>query len=157
MFLLAMLACSELPVVATGDTGTVVTSGVGKLALTFRLDSDYMAVMDEDPVGTFYGSLWRGSEVSGIGPEAGAVDLGGIRVDLDLLPEGGPTAVLFTSEDLPVEPVVVLGFLDSDDNADPGSPGPDPNAPVTQPGQNEFLVAGDTVTEVEVFFGLLNP
>ena len=44
----------------TGDSGT----GVGKLALTFRIDSDYQAAMDEPAVGTFYGAFWRARRTS---------------------------------------------------------------------------------------------
>ena len=52
--------------------------------------------------------------------------------------------------------MVILGFLDSDANANPDSPGPDQRDPVTLPGKNRTdLVAGST--DVTVFFGLLNP
>ena len=98
MVLLALLACTELPVTDTRTPAGTSTSGSGQLALSFRLDTDYLALMDEEPVGTFYGSFWRGAEVSGIGPDEGAQDLGGIEVQLDLSPDGGPTATLFTSD-----------------------------------------------------------
>ncbi len=142
---------------AAGDGGAPLT-GVGQLALTFAIDSDYAAVMDEPPNGTFYGSFWRGDEVSGVGPDDGAEDLGGVQIDgLSLPLDGSSTAVVFTSGDLPTGEVVLLGFLDSDANTDPADAGPDPKDPVTLPADNDFDVIDGEVTEVRVFFGLLNP
>ena len=140
------------------DGGGVPLTGVGQLALTFAIDSDYAAAMDEPPSGTFYGSFWRGDEVSGVGPDDGAVDLGGVQVDDLTLPlDGSGTTVVFTSADLPTGEVVLLGFLDSDGNTDPANPGPDAKDPVTLPSDNDFDVVDGAVTEVRVFFGLLNP
>jgi hypothetical protein len=150
-----LLACSSAK--HTGETAAP-GPGAGTRALTFRIDTDYQAAMDEEAVGVFYGAFWRGSEVTSLGPDDGAQDLGAIRVDpLDLRDGGGPTTVLFTSELLPAEEVVVLGFLDSDGNADPDDPGPDAKDPVTLPNDNDFDVLGGQTTTVEVFFGLLNP
>jgi len=149
--LLIVAACSAEKV----ETAAPV-AGDGTLALTFGIDSDYLAAMEEPAVGTFYGSFWLGSEVTSLGPDDGAMDLGGIEVALDLT-DGGPTAVLFTSGPLPAEEIVVLGFLDSDANTDPGAPGPDAKDPVTLPNDNDFDVVAGQETTVEVFFGLLNP
>ena len=145
-----------------GDTGTEDTAqaapGEGAIALTFAMDTDYMALMEEEASGSFYGAFWRGEEVSSIGPEEGAVSLGSIRVDGITLPaDGSATAVLYTHEGLPAEEVVVLGFLDSDGNADLDSPSPDSKDPVTLPGDNDFDIAGGETPEARVFFGFLNP
>jgi hypothetical protein len=113
--------------------------------------------MDEPAIGPFWGSIWRATEVSGIGPEEGAVDLGDVYVEEIDLTGAIPTAVLFTTDELPAEEVVVLGFLDSDGNADPGSPDPDSKDPVTLPNDNDFDVIGGETTTVEVYFGFLNP
>ena len=152
-----LIACGGGDKAAATGTPLPATSGEGTLALTFRIDADQMSLMDEDPVGVFYGSFWRGSEVSSLGPDDGAEDLGGIEVNVDLRPDGGPTGVLFTSGPLPAEEIVVLGFLDTDGNADPAAPEPDAKDPVTLPNDNDFDVVGDAETTVEVFFGLLNP
>ncbi len=138
----------------TADTAAAPTEGT--LALTFRIDTDYQAAMDEPAIGTFYGSFWHGSEVTSLGPDDDAVDLGGIEVALDLTAEN-PTGIVFTSGALPAEEIVVLGFLDSDANADPAAPGPDDADPVTLPNDNDFDVIGGTESTVEVFFGFLNP
>lgn len=145
---------------AGGDSGTAspVTSGTGVLELTFRMNDDYFPQMDAPAVGVFYGAFWRGSEVTSLGPDDGAEDLGSIEVAVvDLQVAGGPTGVLFTSPPLPVEEVVVLGFLDVDGNADTANPDPDDKDPVTLPNDNDFDVVGDASTVVEVYFGLLNP
>ena len=74
--------------------------------------------------------------------------------NLDLT--GDATDVLLETEEITAVSVVILGFLDSDANANPDSPGPDQRDPVTLPGKNRTdLVAGST--DVTVFFGLLNP
>jgi len=142
-----------------GDTAPAPTEGV--LALRFAIDSDYaaqLADIGESPRGTFYGSFWRGEEVTGTGPVEGATDLGAIEVSgIDLSPDGASSAVLFTSGALPVGEVVVLGFLDTDANSTAADRGPDAKDPVTLPADNDFDVVGGETTEARVFFGLLNP
>jgi hypothetical protein len=153
--LLVMLGCGDKDTAAT-DSGDTASATEGTLALTFRIDSDYQAQMDEAATGTFYGAYWLADEVTSLGPEEGAVSLGSIEVDLDLTVDN-PGAVLLTSPALPAVEVVILGFLDSDANADPSDPSPDTKDPVTLPTQNDFDVVGGEETTVEVFFGFLNP
>ena len=130
----------------------------GGLLLRFKMDTDYMAAMDEPAHGHFYGAFWYGSDVSAIGPEEGAQSLGSIYVENIVLPEdGSSTEILFSQSDLPAEEIVVLGFLDSDANADPNSPAPDAKDPVTLPHDNDFDVVGGEETEAIVFFAFLNP
>ena len=152
--LVLLTACGDG---SSEDTaGGEATATTGTLALTFRIDSDYRDGMDEPAIGDFHGAFWRGSDVTSLGPDAGAEDLGDIFVGgLDLT--GDPSPVMFRSGELPIEEVVVLGFLDSDGNADPDSPDPDSKDPVTLPNDNDFDVIGGVETEVEVFLGFLNP
>ncbi len=153
MTLLFLLAC-------TGDTTTVDSNPPteGTLALSFRLDDDWIPEMDEDPVGTFIGSFWHGYDVEGTGPVEGAESLEDIRVEgVDLSDGGGPTTVLYVSGLLPAEEIVVLGFLDSDANAVEGDEGPDDGDPVTLPADNDFDVIAGAETAAEVYFDLLNP
>jgi hypothetical protein len=152
--LLVMLGCGDKDTAATDSGGGSATEGT--LALTFRIDSDYQAQMDEAATGTFYGAYWLADEVTSLGPEEGAVSLGSIEVSLDLTADN-PSTVLLTSPALPAVEVVILGFLDSDANADPSDPSPDTKDPVTLPTQNDFDVVGGEETTVEVFFGFLNP
>ncbi len=131
---------------------------MGTLALSFRLDPDWAEGMDEPAVGAFYGSIFLSSQVSGIGPEDDAVNLGSADVKLvDLTGEDLSTGVLVVTEPLPAEWVVVLGFLDSDGNSVEDDRDPDENDPVTLPNDNQFLVVEGEETEAEVFFGFLNP
>lgn len=161
MLLLALtLACTSKP--ATDDSPAVIDTnpGVGKLSLSFAIEPDYIPILQghgEEPVGAFYGSFWRGDEVTGAGPDEGAEDLGSIEVSLvDMRPDGGPSDILFTSEDLPAIEVVVLGFIDSDGNTG-DTHDPDNGDPVTLPADNDFDVIEGANTNVTVFFGLLNP
>ena len=164
--LLPLAACAADPKsgdsAAAGDTADADSGAPepaeGQLALRFAIDADYAALMSEPPNGAFYGSFWLASEVSAVGPDPGAVDLGGIEVQgLTLDPLGGETAVMFTSGPLPSVDIVVLGFLDSDANSSEADRGPDAKDPVTLPAGNRFDVVGGETTEVRVFFGLLNP
>ena len=160
LLLIALLACGDKDSGGASDSGGADTGPAateGTLALTFRIDTDYQALMDEEAVGTFYGAYWLGEEVTSLGPDEGAESLGSIEVAVDLRDGGGPTAVLVTSPPLPVTEIVILGFLDSDGNADPGDPSPDNKDPVTLPSQNDFDVVGGQETTAEVFFGFLNP
>ena len=139
----------------TGST----EEGVFTLAVRFAIDPDYVPSMDEPPVGRFWGDVYRTSEVSGIGPNPDAEALIGISVldDITLPEDGSPTDVLITVEATGPNSITILGFLDSDANADVAGPGPDDKDPVTLPGDNAFDVTLGAETEVTVFFGLLNP
>ena len=160
MLFLVLAACtpSDGADTGAGQAAAETTPAEGALALTFAMDTDYMDLMQEEPTGSFHGAFWRGDEVSSIGPEDGAESLGSIFVEGIVLPaDGSPTTILFTQEGLPAEEVVVLGFLDSDGNADPEDPSPDAKDPVTLPSDNDFDVIGGETTEARVFFGFLNP
>lgn len=156
--LVGTIACGKGEPVDSTPVGTAdPTSGFGTLALTFRMNDDYFGQMDAEAIGTFYGAFWHGADVTSLGPNDGAVDLGSIEVpNVDLRVAGGPTAVMFTSGPLPVEEIVVLGFLDVDGNG-AATHDPDDKDPVTLPNDNDFDVIGDAETVVEVYFGLLNP
>ena len=130
----------------------------GTLLFRFAMDVDYMAEMQEAAEGKFHASIYLGDEVSSIGPEEGAESLANVFVENVILPtDGSATEVLLVVPNLPADEVVVLGFLDSDDNADPDDPGPDSKDPVTLPSDNDFDVVGGEETEATIFFGFLNP
>ena len=156
-WMLAALACGD----KTDETAQPDTTGdptEGTLAITFAMDADFIDIMDEAPVGPFWGTIYAADQVTGIGPDDDAVEYGSIYVEtVDLSPDGATTAVLFTTDALPVMEVVILGFVDSDGNADPDSPGPDTRDPVTLPADNDFDVIGGLETTIEVYFGLINP
>ncbi len=134
------------------------TSQQGTLLFRFAMDVDYMAEMQEAAEGSFHASIYLGDEVSSIGPEEGAESLANIFVEEVVLPtDGSATDVLLTVPNLPADEVVVLGFLDSDDNADSDDPRPDSKDPVTLPSDNDFDVVGGEETEATIFFGFLSP
>ena len=76
---------------------------------------------------------------------------------MSAIADGGPTDALTTVADLPAGWVTILGFVDSDANAQETGGDPDSGDPVTLPPQNEFEVLADTETSVTVYFGLLYP
>jgi hypothetical protein len=143
---------------ATDDTAAADdTPPTGQLALTFAIDTDYRDLMQEPASGSFWGSFYDADDVTGVGPNDGAEALGSIYIEQIDLTGAQPTGVLFTSEALTAKKVVVLGFMDSDGNADVDDPDPDEKDPVTVPGDNRFTIVDGEVTEVQVFFGLLRP
>lgn len=157
--LLLLLACTGSdkdsgPVDSSGDSAT--SGGPGTLALTFRMEDDYIATMakvGEEPVGTFGGSIFAEEDATELGPNKGAVSLEDFDVELNLLPDGGPTGVVYTTEPLDPQVVWILGCLDSDANDECGDQGD----PITRPSENKFQVVADTESTVEVFLGMLRP
>ncbi len=129
-------------------------TATGTLSVSFSMETDYIASMDEPPVGTFYGAFYSASDVTNTGPVAGAEPWAQLIVPgVDLTdPVGGPTAALATTDPIPACEVVLLGFLDSDDNdIDAGDPVTFPIAP------NTATVLAETSTPFTAFFGLTNP
>lgn len=171
MFLTLLLACLEpspddtLPddtgadSASPDDTGTAAVAcgdavTMGTLELSFSMEPDYIPSMDEPPAGIFYGAFYSASDVTNTGPAAGAEPWAQVILPgVDLTdPVGGPTAVLGTTDPLPACEVVLLGFLDSDDNdIDAGDPVTFPVAP------NTVTVVAHTSTPFTAFFGLTNP
>lgn len=139
----------------TAETGL---TGEGRLSLLFAIDPGYVPLMDEPPVGKFWGSLFDAADVSSIGPNPGASPWLPVTVERLTLPiDGTPTALLASIDAIPAGGVAILGFVDSDNNADPAAPLPDHNDPVTLPFENEFVVKPDANNVARVYFGLLYP
>jgi hypothetical protein len=129
----------------------------GTLAVSFRIEADWADVMDEPAVGPFWGSIYLSEEVTALGPNDDAVALGSIYVEIvDLTGPDLTSPVLFTTDPLPAEWVVILGFMDSDGNSIEDDRDPDQRDPVTLPNDNQFLVIAGEETPAEVLFGFLN-
>jgi hypothetical protein len=139
-----------------GDDAAQGEPGEGTLAVSFSIDADWQAAMEEPALGTFHGGIFLTDEVTALGPEEGAEPLELVTVLVDLT-GGSPTPVLYTTGALSEGWVDVLGFLDSDGNVVPGTDEPDAKDPVTLPADNEFQVVADAETPAQVHFGLLNP
>ncbi|MCP4804656.1 MAG: hypothetical protein GY913_34085 [Proteobacteria bacterium] len=157
--MILLLACTSADLADSGLAVDTSPPEPGRLALRFQIDTDYRDKMDEPADGVFYGSFWDGEDVDNLGPFEGTEDLGSIEVEVALqdVEGGGPTEVLFTSEDLPGDSeVVVLGFLDSD-FASGDTDSPERGEPVTFPSDNRFDVVPGETTEAVVYFGLLSP
>jgi hypothetical protein len=157
-----LVACKGGEPVETdgGDTDVTDTAppacadatATGTLALSFEMEADLIPSMDEPPVGTFYGSVFDAADVTALGPNDGAVALEDFSVaSVDLTADGGPTAAMYTTGQLPACYVAVLGCLDSDGNDC------DRHDPVTHPNDNRPLVVADAETAFTVEMNLLNP
>ena len=162
-FFLMFFACTTTKHVSDTSIDTsflneTTGSGMGSLSFQFAMDTDYMAAMEEPAIGHFYGSIYLGAEVSGIGPEEGAEALASLYVEnIEIPADGSSTEILITISDLPATEIVVLGFLDSDGNADLENPSPDAKDPVTLPSGNDFDVIEDQDTPARIYFAFLNP
>ena len=157
IWLTLALACSGGKDGGDDTGGGEPAATTGTLALSFAIDADYAEAMDEPPVGRFWATIWKGEEVDNLGPMEGAEGLEDVYLDaLDLPVDGTATEVLYTTGPLSGE-VVVLGFLDSDGNADPDDADPDSGDPVTLPHQDRFTVVNGAETTVEVYFGFVYP
>jgi len=128
----------------------------GTLAVSFAMNVDWNTVMDEPAVGTFYGAIYASEDVdNGTGPSPDAVSLEGLQLAVDLTQNEGESVVLYTTGALLVGEVYILGFLDSDANANPENLFPDAGDLVTVPGDNDFDVVGGIDTPVQVYFDLI--
>jgi hypothetical protein len=154
----ALLACSGADDKDSGggDSAADTTpSGPGTLALTFRMNADYIPAMEEngeEPIGTFGGSIYKEADATETGPVDGAVPIGDISVDIDLTDGGGPTDVLYRTDPLDPQIVWILGCLDSDANGcgDVGDP-------ITVPATNKFQVEPGVESTIEIYMGMLRP
>ncbi|MDP2310323.1 MAG: hypothetical protein Q8P18_30180 [Pseudomonadota bacterium] len=157
--LFTLLACTGAADDTASDTDdTVVPTGPGTLALSFRMDADYVATMAEDgqsPIGTFGGSVYAEEDSTGVGPNDGAVALLDFSVPgIDLTVDGGPTTVLLVTEALEPQIVWVLGCLDVDVPTDGCG---DVGDPITLPNENKVQVLAGTETPFEVYMGMIRP
>ncbi|MEQ1507144.1 MAG: hypothetical protein ABMB14_33255 [Myxococcota bacterium] len=147
--------------VACGSTSTTTAENAFTVNVHFAIDPDYAALMDaaERPAtGPVWADVFRGADVSAIGPDADAVAIGAIHLDeVALAEDGSETASLVTLDLVGPHEIAVLGFLDSDHNADPAAAEPDDADPVTLPFDNAFTVEWNTTNDITVYFGLLNP
>ncbi len=154
MTLFLILACASR--LDTGDTGPSPTEGT--FVARFQIDTDWQAEMEEDPVGPFYGSVFDAYDVDNSGPYEGVEAIGSVDIEfLDLTEGGGPSEILWSSEPTDLERICILGFLDSDGNADSEDPDPDSKDPVTLPNDNKFYTVFGEETEITVWFKFLNP
>lgn len=148
----------------TADTD-VAGSGTGRLLLRFTIDPDLADVMAEPPVGNTWGDLYKAEEIDNLGPlkDDEGVEFAAVLsfqgTAIDLTPDGTTqttSAVVFTTEPLPVGYYRAAGFLDSDGNgADTTSP--EEGDPVTFPASNEFEVLEDQDVDAIIEFNLLYP
>lgn len=160
---LTLLACSGAPVDdSAGDTAdsaeTDVPAGPGTLALSFRMDDDYLETIAENgqsAVGTFGGSIYAEADATSIGPNDDAVPLQSFSVDnVDLSADGGPTATLLVTDPMNTQIVWVLGCLDIDVPADGCG---DVGDPITIPNENKVQVVAGAETPFQVYMGMLRP
>ena len=72
---------TQEPTAAPTATQTAVPEGFGTLQITFRMEPDWYTIMpgtDVPPVGPFWGDIYRGEDVTNLGPKQGTEALGGI-------------------------------------------------------------------------------
>jgi hypothetical protein len=141
----------------SGDSGMNLgdgpgpTYGNGTLGVRFAIDDDVAESMDLPPAGMFIGEVYNAEDVTGLGPNDGAVPLTDFTVDLDLAIDGTPSDVVYTTPIFDVIEVTVLGTLDVD-----GSGNASGGDPITLPHQTSFDVLEGT-SEVVVEFNMLYP
>lgn|GEM_PF-1764315 len=142
---------------AGDDDDSALEATTGTLAVSFRIDEDWAAAMDEPAVGPFRATIYWSDQVTGIGPDDDAEELADIFVaEVDLTGPDLTSPVLFTTGELTAGWVTILGFLDSDGNSvEPH--GPDDGDPVTLPNDNAFEVIAGAESPAEVLFDFLNP
>lgn len=127
------------------------TYGNGTLGLRFAIDDDVAESLDLPPTGMFLGEVYNAEDVTGLGPNDGAVPLTDFTVELDLAVDGTPSDVVYTTPIFEVAEVTILGTLDID-----GSGGASGGDPITLPHQTSFDVLEGS-SEVIVELNMLYP
>ena len=127
------------------------TYGNGTLGLRFAIDDDVAESMDLPPTGMFLGEVYNAEDVTGLGPNDGAVPLTDFTAELDLAVDGTPSDVVYTTPVFEMAEVTVLGTLDVD-----GSGGASGGDPITLPHQTSFDVLEGS-SEVIVELNMLYP
>ena|GEM_PF-5400793 len=143
------------PEKAIEDTGELPVTG--QLSIRYSIDSDLIDGMEEPARGVFYGEIFDAEDVTALGPDPGAEALDGIEHALDLGDGTVPTELLYTSIPLQNTKVVIVGFLDSDENAGDLGMSQDAGDPIALPEDNEFDVVMERSTAVTVHLGMLHP
>lgn len=110
--------------------------------------------LEDEFLGSVYGSIFRRADVTVTGPMDGAESFGDVEVAGVDLREDEVSAQVWLSEPLPPDDYVFLGFYDIDGN---GAESKDPDAgdPVTIPTANEFDIRADEAIGLKVRFDLL--
>ena len=110
--------------------------------------------LEDEFLGSVYGSIFRRADVTVTGPMDGAETFGNVEVTNVDLREDEVSMQVWLSEPLPPDDYVFLGFYDIDGN---GAESRDPDAgdPVTIPTANEFDIRADEGIGLKVRFDLL--
>jgi hypothetical protein len=135
----------------SSDTASLHIHRNGTLHLRFAIDDDVAESMDIPPAGLFLGEIYDAEDVTGLGPNDGAVPITDFSVTLDLAIDGTPSDVVYTTPLFEVAEVTVLGTLDVDESGDASG-----GDPITLPHQTSFDVLEGT-SEVIVELNMLYP
>lgn len=146
--------------VAEGDTSCAELGTVPADAGRFLATFDAAESVRDSPMlegelrGRVVVSVYRDEDVGITGPKAGAEPLGSVTLDeVDL--RSGPSAPVLLDLEVPAGRYQLLGFLDSDGNADPNAPSPDLHDPVLIPGSAHTLAC--ETQPITLTFPLLLP
>jgi hypothetical protein len=151
-----LLACTQPPPVTDKpDSGDPVLSG--QIVLRYAIEPDLVAKMDEPARGVFYGEIYDARQATGGTPDDGAQRLDYVEHSLDLGDGTIPTELLHTTVPLTVDEIVVIGFLDSDENAGEHGNAADGGDPLALGQDNTFEVVIDITTAVTIALNRLEP
>lgn len=134
------------------DVGSIA-SDTGRFEVTFDAsvrDSN----PDEELIGPVRGAIYRAEDVTLMGPRDGTESVASFYYEeMDL--RQGPAGPFLIDEELPAGDYQFLGWMDTDDNADPDDPNPDVGDPVMIPARAQTL--GCETQRVTVDFPILRP
>lgn len=146
----------EAPMMSCADVGSEEALE-GQLVITFDAASPVRtsSKLKAELRGNVWGSVFRASDVSGLGPREGAQSVASFQFDGVDLTDPNNLQSYVVETPLPVGEYQILGFIDIDANADPMDADPDSGDPVTLPiGSYEVKCARQPVT---VEFAILRP
>jgi hypothetical protein len=146
--------------VATDDASCVdvdsIPAATGRFVATFDAPTSIRESpqLEGELRGPVHAFFFRDEDVSLTGPNAGVEPVAGVELgEIDLT--AGPSAALLLDVELPAGDYQILGFMDTDGNANPDAPLPDANDPLLIPSAPRTLACQQQPTTLS--FSLLLP
>ena len=138
------------------EAGSVEASE-GTLGITFDAAPTVRnnGALEGELTGNVYGAIYHTEDVTITGPRDGAVAVGSFAFDAVDLRNGATDGPRDLGISLPAGDYQFLGFMDTDGNADPAAPDPDPADPVLIPGRAVKVACAAQQTTLR--FALLLP
>jgi hypothetical protein len=144
------------PASESGSDDAAAEGGTIELSVTLGGAAVDSSNLVDPPIGTVFGGIFRSADVGATGPREGAEQFAFVEVTGVDLSSGAASAVVWTSEPLPPDTYIFLGFFDVDDSsAGAEEKEPESGDPVTLPSVNKVEVEAGATAQMVASFDLV--